>query len=90
MPRESCEDDETTLLAVGNRSVHLGKSATSRIWVRAVSQKIFQTRRPTFAADEGALNFPCDRSKFPFSVSLARLESPSLPEATCPPKSKFE
>ena len=32
------EYDETMTLAVGNRSVHLGKSATSRIWVRAVSQ----------------------------------------------------
>jgi hypothetical protein len=32
------EYDETMTLTVGNRSVHLGKSATSRIWVRAVSQ----------------------------------------------------
>jgi len=32
------EYDETMTLAVGNRSVHLGKSATRRIWVRAVSQ----------------------------------------------------
>jgi DtxR family Mn-dependent transcriptional regulator len=32
------EYDETMALAVGNRTVHLGKAATSRIWVRAVSQ----------------------------------------------------
>jgi len=32
------EYDETMMLTVGNRSVHLGKSATSRIWVRVVTQ----------------------------------------------------
>ena len=31
------EYDETMTLAVGSRTVHLGKSATSRIWVRTVS-----------------------------------------------------
>jgi DtxR family Mn-dependent transcriptional regulator len=32
------EYDETMTLTVSNRTVHLGKSATSRIWVRAVLQ----------------------------------------------------
>lgn len=32
------EYDETMTLAVGNRTIHLGKPATSRIWVRAVAQ----------------------------------------------------
>ena len=32
------EYDETMTLTVGNRTIHLGKPATSRIWVRAVSQ----------------------------------------------------
>ena len=31
------EYDETITLAVGNRTIHLGKPATSRIWVRALS-----------------------------------------------------
>ena len=31
------EYDETMTLAVGNRTIHLGKPATSRIWVRALS-----------------------------------------------------
>ncbi len=32
------EYDETMTLAVGNRTIHLGKPATSRIWVRALAQ----------------------------------------------------
>jgi DtxR family Mn-dependent transcriptional regulator len=32
------EYDETMTLAVGNKVVHLGKPATTRIWVRALSQ----------------------------------------------------
>jgi len=32
------EYDETMTLAVGQRTIHLGKPATSRIWVRAVPQ----------------------------------------------------
>jgi DtxR family Mn-dependent transcriptional regulator len=32
------EYDETMTIAVGNRTIHLGKSATSRIWVRALAQ----------------------------------------------------
>jgi DtxR family Mn-dependent transcriptional regulator len=32
------EYDETMTLSVGNRTVHLGKPATSRIWVRALAQ----------------------------------------------------
>jgi Mn-dependent DtxR family transcriptional regulator len=32
------EYDETMTLAVGSRTVHLGKPATSRIWVRALSK----------------------------------------------------
>jgi DtxR family Mn-dependent transcriptional regulator len=32
------EYDETMTLAVGNRTIHLGKPATSRIWVRALQQ----------------------------------------------------
>lgn len=31
------EYDETMTLVVGNRTIHLGKPATSRIWVRAVA-----------------------------------------------------
>ena len=31
------EYDETMTLAVGNRTIHLGKPATSRIWVRALT-----------------------------------------------------
>jgi DtxR family transcriptional regulator, Mn-dependent transcriptional regulator len=33
-----CEYDETMTLTVGNRTVHMGKPATSRIWVRPLSQ----------------------------------------------------
>lgn len=32
------EYDETMTLAVGNRTIHLGKPATSRIWVRPLAQ----------------------------------------------------
>jgi DtxR family Mn-dependent transcriptional regulator len=32
------EYDETMTLSVGNRTIHLGKPATSRIWVRPVAQ----------------------------------------------------
>jgi DtxR family transcriptional regulator, Mn-dependent transcriptional regulator len=32
------EYDETMTIAVGNRTIHLGKPATSRIWVRALPQ----------------------------------------------------
>ncbi len=31
------EYDETMTLAVGHRTIHLGKPATSRIWVRALA-----------------------------------------------------
>jgi hypothetical protein len=33
-----CSSDLTMTLAVGKRTVHLGKPATSRIWVRALAQ----------------------------------------------------
>jgi hypothetical protein len=33
-----CEYDETMTIAVGSRTIHLGKPATSRIWVRPVAQ----------------------------------------------------